>query len=150
MSSSNETIAELIRNQIPNVDETKRLQLQDMKRIARYLRSSPFMNGVCSPWTGYITNYFKKNKGTYVNFYFRKKKVALHRLLYYNYVGPLAYDEYVKFLCPNKGFCCNIHCFEKRKYRKKNSPGNGSYAINEGEPPLADEELSEKLNVLFI
>ena len=58
------------------------------------------------------------NKGTYVNFYFRNKKVALHRLLYSNFVAPLDSSEYLKFNCDNKGICCNINHYEKYKYSK--------------------------------
>jgi hypothetical protein len=58
------------------------------------------------------------NKGRYVNFYFRRKKVALHRLLYVNFIGNLNDDEYLKFSCDNKGICCNIHHLKKFKYQK--------------------------------
>jgi hypothetical protein len=60
------------------------------------------------------------NKGTYVNFYFKNKKVALHRLLYSNFVAPLDTSEYLKFNCENKGICCNVNHYEKYKYSKNN------------------------------
>jgi len=44
--------------------------------------------------------------------------VALHRLLYINYVGELDDDEYIKYVCMNKGRCCNIHHIKKFKYDK--------------------------------
>ena len=56
------------------------------------------------------------HKGTYINFYFKNKKVALHRLLYSNYVSPLTIHEYLKFSCENKGVCCNVTHYKKYKY----------------------------------
>ena len=62
--------------------------------------------------------------GTYVNFYFRKKKVALHRLLYINFIGHLDDDEYLKFNCENKGKCCNVHHMNKFKYNTIEQPND--------------------------
>ncbi len=61
-------------------------------------------------------------KSVLLNFYFRNKKVALHRLLYSNFVAPLDSSEYLKFNCDNKGICCNINHYEKYKYSKNNGP----------------------------
>ena len=91
-----------------------------MKRICKYIDTSIFDNNQCCIWNGYITNINNSNKGTYVNFYFRNKKVALHRLLYSNFVAPLSSSEYLKFNCDNKGICCNINHYEKYKYSKNN------------------------------
>lgn len=63
-----------------------------------------------------MTNKNNKKKGSYVNFYFNKKKVALHRLLYLNYVDELDSQEYLKFTCNNPGKCCNINHLSKFKY----------------------------------
>ena len=52
----------------------------------------------------------------YINFYFRGKKIALHRLLYINFIGNLDDDEYIKFSCTNKGKCCNLNHLIKYKY----------------------------------
>lgn len=91
-----------------------------MKRICKYIDTSIFDKNKCCLWNGYITNINNSNKGTYVNFYFRNKKVALHRLLYSNFVAPLNSSEYLKFNCDNKGICCNINHYEKYKYSKNN------------------------------
>jgi hypothetical protein len=91
-----------------------------MKRICKYIDTSIFDQANCCIWNGYITNMNNSNKGTYVNFYFRNKKVALHRLLYSNFVAPLDSSEYLKFNCDNKGICCNINHYEKYKYSKSN------------------------------
>ena len=89
IGNGNHFLPALIKNQIPNVKEEKKLYLNDMRRICKNITSKPFHNTHCCIWNGYITNLKKKNKGTYINFYFKKKKLALHRLLYENYVAPL-------------------------------------------------------------
>ena len=52
-------------------------------------------------------------KSPYVNFYFKDKKVALHRILYHNFIGLINDGEYLKFTCENRGKCCNINHFIK-------------------------------------
>lgn len=107
---------ELGDKQLRNIPTNKKLQPGDIKRIARKISASIFDENICSIWEGYITNTNNTSKGMYVNFYFRKKKVALHRLLYCNFVGDLCDDEYLKFNCDNRGKCCNIHHMNKFKY----------------------------------
>ncbi|AYV85121.1 MAG: hypothetical protein Satyrvirus4_18 [Satyrvirus sp.] len=118
--NSDEIFKELIRHQLPNVPTQWKLNINDMKRICKYIDTSIFDKDYCCIWNGYITNMNNSNKGTYVNFYFRNKKVALHRLLYSNFVAPLDSSEYLKFNCDNKGICCNINHYEKYKYSKNN------------------------------
>jgi hypothetical protein len=72
-------------------------------------------------WSGYITNDKNINKGVYINFYYNKKKIALHRLLYANYVGEISDKEYIKYNCINKGKCCNIHHMSKFTYKKNDN-----------------------------
>lgn len=116
-NGNNEKIfKELAAKQIKNISSNKKLQVNDIKRIARKINTSIFDESKCALWNGYITNINNACKGTYVNFYFRKKKVALHRLLYSNFVGDLNDDEYLKFNCENKGKCCNIYHMNKFKY----------------------------------
>ena len=50
--------------------------------------------------------------------YFNKKKIALHRILYNNYVEEIHDNEYIKFICSNKGRCCNINHMKKFIYNK--------------------------------
>ncbi|BCS83256.1 hypothetical protein QLL95_gp0867 [Cotonvirus japonicus] len=120
VKNSNEIFKELIKKQLPDVPSQWRLNINDMKRICKYIDTSIFDDENCCLWNGYITNINNSNKGTYVNFYFRNKKVALHRLLYSNFVAPLSSSEYLKFNCDNKGVCCNINHYEKYKYSKNN------------------------------
>nr|WBF70693.1 hypothetical protein [Megavirus caiporensis] len=119
--NSNEIFKELIKRQLPDVPSQWRLNINDIKRICKYIDTSIFDKNSCCLWNGYITNINNSNKGTYVNFYFRNKKVALHRLLYSNFVAPLNSSEYLKFNCDNKGICCNINHYEKYKYSKNNN-----------------------------
>ena len=133
VANNNHLLKELLKRQRKDVDEDKKLYLHDIKRICKNISSSIFSGDDCCIWNGYITNLNKANKGTYINFYFRQRKVALHRLLYLNYVGDLSNSEYLKFSCENKGICCNVHhlrkftynkipkqiCFDKKKNKKK-------------------------------
>ena len=119
--NSNKIFRELMSSQLPNVPKEWKLGVSDMKRICKYIDTSIFDPHRCCLWTGYITNINNSNKGTYVNFYFQSKKVALHRLLYSNFVAPLDSSEYLKFNCDNKGVCCNINHYEKYKYSKNNN-----------------------------
>jgi hypothetical protein len=109
-------IRELISHQLKNIPIDKRLQYRDLCRIAKYISSSIFDEEECCIWEGYITNAKNAKKGTYINFFFRNNKVALHRLFYINFVGHLNEYEYLKFTCVNKGKCCNINHLIKYRY----------------------------------
>jgi hypothetical protein len=117
--NNDDLFKELINRQIKNIKNDKKLQYTDLKRICKYIDSSIFDENECCLWNGYVTNANNWNKGTYVNFYFKKRKEALHRLLYINFVENLEIDEYLKFSCENKGRCCNIMHLKKFKYNKK-------------------------------
>ena len=110
---------ELIKKQLKNIPNDKKLRYNDLKRLCKYITSSIFDENRCTLWNGYITNVHNVSKGIYINFYFKGKKAALHRLLYINFVGQLLDDEYLKFSCESKGKCCNIAHFSKFQYIKK-------------------------------
>ncbi len=101
---SNNILIELIENQKKDLSLDKKLSYNDLLRISKYLSSSIF-NDECSLWNGYIL----EQKNIYINFYFNKKKYALHRLLYINYINDLDDFEYIKYTCDNKGICCNVN-----------------------------------------
>jgi len=107
---------QLSSRQIRNIPTHLKLTINDIKRICKYVDGNIFDGEKCCLWKGYITNMHNSNKGTYINFYFRKKKTALHRLLYSNFVKPLGSDEYLKFHCQNKGICCNVNHYKKYRY----------------------------------
>lgn len=112
-------LKELVANQLKTVSPDRRLIYKDLVRITKYINSSVFDENNCCNWLGYVTNATNVKKGTYINFFFRNKKVAFHRLIYENYVGPLGDDYYLKFTCENeenKGKCCNVNHMLKYKY----------------------------------
>lgn len=157
---NNDMFKELIQRQRKNIPNDKKLQLTDLKRICKYINSSIFNKKICCIWDGYITNKNNTTKGTYINFYFKKKKVALHRLLYSNFVDDLYVNEYLKFNCDNKGMCCNIHHLKKFKYQKKNSISSEESAIKSKNNKLhnymtvinnncINDELKKKLYLTF-
>jgi hypothetical protein len=148
MSKINDRVlSELLSHQLKKVDTCKKLTYSDMVRVSKYLKKSIF-NNECVLWEGYITNYMNKSKGIYVNFYFRQKKYALHRLLYLNFIGPLDDDEYLKFTCNNKGICCNINHIMKINNieHKNNEHKNNEHKNNIDEkiiPKIYTENSSE-------
>lgn len=112
-------LTELTSNQLRNIRADRRMVYRDLCRVAKYISSSIFDEDNCCIWDGYVTNAKNTKKGTYINFFFRNKKVALHRLLYENFVGALGDDYYLKFSCDgqeNRGRCCNVHHMMKYKY----------------------------------
>jgi hypothetical protein len=121
---SNDFLKELLINQLKNINPSKKLNYGDMKRISKFLTNSLFHETACSLWNGYVTNEKNHNKGTYINFYFNKKKIALHRLLYINYIGEISNKEYIRFTCDNKGKCCNINHMKKYCYNRNFSKNN--------------------------
>ena len=102
-------LKELIKNQRNNIPIEYKLKISDLNRISKNLNSSIFDNNKCCIWNGYITNNNDDNRAKYINFYFNKKKIALHRLLFINYNDNLNKNEYIKYTCNNKGICCNIN-----------------------------------------
>ena len=113
MTQKNDDIyLELIQKQRKDCKDSKKLNLSELKRISKNLDNSIFDENNCTIWTGYITNNNSEDKPSYINFYFRNKKIALHRLLYENYVDNLDKNQYLKYNCKNKGICCNINHIE--------------------------------------
>ena len=128
---------ELLNKQLKDIPSSKKLQFSDVKRICKYIYSSIFDEDNCCIWDGYVTNINNKSKGTYVNFFFGGRKVALHRLLYTNFVEELHDNEYLKFSCENKGRCCNIHHLKKFKYLGKDEPEVKKKKENKKEEPIS-------------
>ena len=102
----------------------KLLSEKDLKRIINRTGGIINTNNECILWNGYITH----NKIDYINFYFNGKKCALHRLLYVNFKGKLNDNDYLEFICSNKGKCCNInHIVKKRNNNILSPTGNTVY-----------------------
>lgn len=124
LNNKNNYLLEMIRNQRKDIPFHVKLYLNDLKRIVDFIPNSIFSDQCCC-WKGYITNINNNKKGTYINFYYKKKKRALHRLLFINFKDNLENNEYVRFKCDNKGFCCSINCMYKFKcnnYKEKHIP----------------------------
>ena len=118
IDDNNIILKELLNKQLKNIVIQNKLNFNDIKRISKFIITSIFDENNCSLWTGYITNENNNLKGTYINFYYNKKKIALHRLLYENYIGNINEDDYIKFTCINKGKCCNVNHLKKFSYNK--------------------------------
>jgi hypothetical protein len=112
-------INEMIHRQLPNIPEDRKLLFDDMQRIGKFVNQSMFDENTCAVWNGYITNEQNEAKGTYINFYFNKKKMALHRILYVNFVGEIGKNEYIRYTCENRGKCCNVTHMKKHAYLNK-------------------------------
>ncbi len=139
-NNNNNFLKEMLTKQIKTVNSSKKLSYNDIKRISKFLNISIFDEDQCSLWTGYITNEKNQSKGTYINFYFNKKKIALHRLLFLNYIGEISNEEYIKFSCENKGKCCNINHMKKYSYNKKTKEDIPEKNENE-QAPKTDSKL---------
>ena len=105
-------LSNLIKNQREDINLDKKLSFKDLNRISYNLNTYIFTNE-CSIWNGYITNINSKKKNCYISFFFKNKKVSLHRLLFANYVEDINDNEYVKYICNNKGKCCTINHMKK-------------------------------------
>lgn len=145
--NDNNLFRELVEKQIKDIPLDKKLQYTDLKRISKYIDSSIFNDDKCSLWTGYITNANNSTKGTYINFFFKNKKSALHRLLYSNFVEVIQDDEYLKFNCENKGKCCNVNHLKKFKYQKKEESEQTPKKVEKREKTKKVSKISNKIDI---
>ena len=122
-NSKNKLFIELVNRQID--PETKKLDVKSLQRISRNIDKSIF-GSECVIWKGYIT-YIKGTDVHYINFFFNKKKHALHRLLYLNFVGPINNNEYIKYSCECKGRCCNVNHLYKINQKKEQNVKDYEY-----------------------
>jgi hypothetical protein len=110
------------------------LTYSDLNRIIKYIDKSIF-DKECCIWKGYIST--MNNNNHYINFFFKDKKVNLHKLLYYNFIGTINKNEYIKFTCENQGKCCNINHLIKYISADKKMEDNNE----------KDEENNEKSDI---
>jgi hypothetical protein len=114
-----ELIEEMMQKQLKDINPNIKLQFSDMKRLCKYITHSIFDGSQCTIFNGYITNRHNQRKGTYINFYFNGSKVALHRLLYKNFVEAIDSSHFLRLTCQSGKVCCNLQHmmkFEKNKY----------------------------------
>ena len=109
---------ELIKNQLNVTNLDNKFTLSDLKRVVNNLPNSIFTNDCCI-WSGSIIN---SNNNNYISFFIKNKKKTLHRLLYCNFINELHDNEYLQFICNNKGTCCTLNHIKKisKKIKKKN------------------------------
>jgi hypothetical protein len=79
--TSNKFLKEMLQKQLPNLPIEVQLSAKDICRIRKHCPSTIFSPDECAVWTGHVTNVNHVGKGIYVNFYFRRRKVALHCLM---------------------------------------------------------------------
>jgi hypothetical protein len=158
-------LEELTTKQLKNIPIERKLYYKDLRRIIKYIDNSIFDDDVCSLWNVFVTNESNSKRGTYVNFFFRGKKVALHRLLFENFIGPLGEDYYLKFSCDdmcNNGKCCNVVHMIKYKYNvssenndineknnKKESNINSGKGTGRGKHKKNKEFINTDLKIIF-
>ena len=138
MSSSKKKkiLLQLSSMQLKNIESSKKFTYRDIMRITKHINKSIF-GKQCTLWDGFVAN-IKENKSPYINFYFRGKKLALHRLLYINYVEDLKPNEFIKYSCKNKGKCCCLN--HMLKYVKENGNDNSD---NNNDDNSKDNENNE-------
>lgn len=142
-------LVEMIKNQNKNGNLDDKLYLSDMKRISENIDNSLFDKDNCSIWNGSKIKK-KDNKGYYINFYFNKKKMSLHRILYKNYNNNLKKNEYLKFTCKNKGICCNVNHITKIN-KNKNYENNIDVIkkVSSNSNLSIEEDKNNKLTIIF-
>jgi hypothetical protein len=136
---------ELIKNQLSGINLNKKLALLDLKRLSENLNKNIF-GDECSLWDGAITN-LNTNKKAYISFFYNSKKIALHRLLYINFVDELNDNEYIKFLCTNAGKCCCLKHF--KKVGTKNKEKKNDTNIKSFDPPKLENTNNINNTVYF-
>ena len=106
--NKNKLLTEICLKQKKDAEKKYFLELNDIIRLLKNLDNSIFNLDECVIWKGYLTK-CNNNKSCYVNFYLKKRKLALHRILYINFIGKLDNKHYLKFTCDNPGKCCNVN-----------------------------------------
>ena len=138
-----EILSELFNKQLKKIPIEKKLSYSDLERLVKYIDNSIFDKTKCCLWSGYVTNSNVKKKVKYVNFYFRKKKTALHRMLYIKFVKYFDSDGYITFSCENKGKCCNVNHMIYHEYTKKpdnlNNENDDNINSNDDKNNTSDE-----------
>lgn len=128
--NKNKLLTELCLKQRKKADKKYFLELNDLIRLLKNIDGNIFNKTDCVLWKGYLTK-CNNNKSCYVNFYLKKRKLALHRILYINFIDDLDVKHYLKFTCDNPGKCCNINHILK---------------VCEDEEQVEQEDLTNQIN----
>ncbi len=137
--NKNKLLTELCLKQRKKADKKYFLELNDLIRLLKNIDGNIFNKTDCVLWKGYLTK-CNNNKSCYVNFYLKKRKLALHRILYINFIDDLDVKHYLKFTCDNPGKCCNINhilkvCEDDEPVEEQVEP------VNEINPPNQPNQL---------
>ena len=101
LHNKNKLLTELCLKQRKKADKKYLLELNDLIRLLKNINTSIFNNNECVLWNGYLTK-CNNNKSCYVNFYLKKRKLALHRILYINFI--FAYHSNHKTIQDNSNY----------------------------------------------
>ena len=126
-------IANLHINQLDDIDSKYKLSYKDILRLASHMDGDPFSISECCKWKGAIS--ISANNSKYINFWFKRKKYSLHRILYINYKNNLPANKYLRFSCQDysmRGMCCNINHIDiiNNNISYNNNNNNISYHID--------------------
>ena len=107
----------MVLHQRKSVNPEFKLNFKDIRRIIKHTNGCSIFNKTCCQWDGYVTY----NKTYYINFYLHGRKIALHRILYINFINNLFENNYLTFKCNNKGSCISLNCICIKKLKKSNN-----------------------------
>jgi hypothetical protein len=135
--NADQLLSKLLDNQRKNIDPNNLLEYKDLKRLTKYIDTS-FFTIKCCIWDKIKNKNTKDKRANYITFYFRKKKVSLYRILYYNFVDDIGNNEFIRCMCKNRNYCCNVNHLAKFKYSKER------YDIDKSEN-IEDSDKSESI-----
>ena len=141
--NKNKLLTELCLKQRKKIDKKYSLELNDTIRLLKNIDNSIFNKTECVLWKGYLTK-CNNNKSCYVNFYLKKRKLALHRILYINFIDDLDIKYYLKFTCNNPGKCCNINHILK-VYNEDTAETNINSTTNTNKQLVQDNKSIEEI-----
>lgn len=150
MTENSEILSKLIKYQRIDIQLDKKLAFNDLNRISYNLPFDIFTDECCI-WKGYITNLKSKTKNCYISFFFKNKKVSLHRLLFANYIEDIHDNEYIKYTCCNKGKCCTIGHMKKviNEEHANDHHVDQPVDLNINSTEINQEKKSNKIQVSF-
>lgn len=143
MSSKKKMLAELCVKQRKHDNGKYQLEINDLTRFLKHIETSIFNTEECVLWSGSLTK-CNNGKSHYVNYYLNKRKLALHRILYINFVGDLDHNQYLKYTCDNPGICCNV-----KHFIKVNDDESDSESDSGSEEPEVKKEPRKIENVII-
>ena len=144
--NKNKLLTELCLKQRKKTDKKYFLELNDLIRLLKNIDNSIFNQNECVLWKGYLTK-CNNNKSCYVNFYLKKRKLALHRILYINFIDDLDIKYYLKYTCNNPGKCCNInHIIKVYNENTETNNESNNESNNENNENIIEVDITNEIN----